>query len=211
MIFRIDLKIFIFLILFFLTKQIEIYALIMIFCIIHELGHLIAGILLGLKLKKIEIMPFGFAISFLLKIDDYNKKILKANLLEVKKIIIAFAGPLTNILLVLFFSFYDIPIIEKEKSIYSNLIIALFNLLPIYPLDGGRILKGFIHIFFGKIKSQNIINEVSNILLIIITFISSISIYYFKNIAIFLIVIFLWVLVIRENQKHIKMTKLLQQ
>ena len=45
--FRIDLKIFIFLVLFYFTKQIEIYALIMIFAIIHELGHLVAGILMG--------------------------------------------------------------------------------------------------------------------------------------------------------------------
>ena len=61
---RIDLKIIIFLILFYFTKQIEIYAMIMIFAIIHELGHLLAGLLMGLKPEKIEIMPFGVSISF---------------------------------------------------------------------------------------------------------------------------------------------------
>ena len=44
--FRIDLKIFIFLIIFYFTKQIEIYAMIMLFALIHELGHLLAGILM---------------------------------------------------------------------------------------------------------------------------------------------------------------------
>ena len=39
--FRIDLKIFAFLILFYFTRQIEIYALIMLFAIIHELSHLV--------------------------------------------------------------------------------------------------------------------------------------------------------------------------
>ena len=43
--FRIDLKIFVFLILFYLTKQIEIYAMVMFFCIIHELGHLAARLI----------------------------------------------------------------------------------------------------------------------------------------------------------------------
>ena len=57
--FRIDLKIFIFLIIFYFTKQIEIYAMIMLFALIHELGHLLAGILMGMKPEKIELMPFG--------------------------------------------------------------------------------------------------------------------------------------------------------
>ena len=48
---------------------------IMIFAIIHELGHLLAGILLGMKPKKIEIMPFGVSISFNVNTLDYNKKI----------------------------------------------------------------------------------------------------------------------------------------
>ena len=43
--FKIDLKIFIFLIIFLLTRQIEVYATIMFFAIIHELGHLLAGVL----------------------------------------------------------------------------------------------------------------------------------------------------------------------
>lgn len=41
---KIDLKIFLFAILFYLTKQIEMYATIMVFAIVHELGHLICGL-----------------------------------------------------------------------------------------------------------------------------------------------------------------------
>ena len=68
--FRIDLKIFIFLILFYFTKQIQIYAMIMIFAIIHELGHLLAGLLMGMKPEKIEIMPFGVSISFKINVKE---------------------------------------------------------------------------------------------------------------------------------------------
>ena len=73
--FRIDLKIFLFMILFYFTKQIEIYAMIMFFAIFHELGHLLAGLLLGMKPDKMEIMPYGIAVSFKLTPRDYNKKI----------------------------------------------------------------------------------------------------------------------------------------
>lgn len=54
---RINLRIFIFIILFYLTKQIKLYSMIMLFACIHELGHILAGVLLGLKPQKIEIMP----------------------------------------------------------------------------------------------------------------------------------------------------------
>ena len=114
--FRIDLKIFILAILFFITNQIKIYAMIMLFAIIHEFGHLLAGILLGMKPTKIEIKPFGVAIDFDITRRDYTIKIKKGNLLEIKKIFVAFAGPFTNgliiIMLILFnkiyFDDYDI-------------------------------------------------------------------------------------------------------
>ena len=102
--FKVDLKIFIFIILFFITRQIETYATIMLFAIIHELGHLFAGIILGMKPEKLEIMPYGLSISFELSLDDYNKKINQGNVLEIKKIIVAFAGPLINLIVILIFA-----------------------------------------------------------------------------------------------------------
>ena len=89
--FRIDLKIFIFLIIFYFTRQIEIYSILMLFALIHELGHLLAGLLVGMQPEKLELMPFGVAISFKIKPEEYNKKIKKGNQLEIKKILVALA------------------------------------------------------------------------------------------------------------------------
>ena len=85
MVLKIDLKIFIFFVLFYLTKQIKLYSTIMILCIIHELGHVVMGLILGLKIEKIEIMPLGLSVSFKINVDDYNKKIKKGNILQLKK------------------------------------------------------------------------------------------------------------------------------
>lgn len=197
--FRIDLKIFIFLILFYFTKQIQIYAMIMIFAIIHELGHLLAGLLMGMRPEKIEIMPFGVSISFKINVKEYNKKIKNGNVLEIKKIIVALAGPITNFIIILIASNLKIDLIKSMLIIYTNFLIMIFNLLPIYPLDGGRILKGILHIIFGKRKSEKYINIISKITVIIITAISSILILYVQNISIFLIVMYLWYLVIKED------------
>lgn len=202
--FRIDLKIFIFLILFYFTKQIQIYAMIMIFAIIHELGHLLAGLLMGMKPEKIEIMPFGVSISFKINVKEYNKKIKKGNILEIKKIIVALAGPITNFIIILITSNSKVDIIKGMIIIYTNFLIMIFNLLPIYPLDGGRILKGILHIIFGKRKSEKYINIISKVTVIGITAISSILILYVHNISILLIDMYLWYLVIKEDSIYKK-------
>lgn len=200
--FRIDLKIFVFLIVFYFTKQIELYSTIMIFAIIHELGHLVSGLILGMKPEKIEIMPVGISISFKIKPQEYNKKIKKGNILEIKKILVAFAGPLTNFLIILIAMKLKFELIKTTTIIYTNLLILIFNLIPIYPLDGGRILKGILHINIGKTKAEKYINNISLITTIIITAIFSILILYMKNIAILFIDIYLWYLVIKENLKY---------
>ena len=200
--FRIDLKIFILIILFLITNQIKIYAMIMLFAIIHEFGHLLAGILLRMKPEKIEVRPVGVSINFNINKQDYNIKIRKGNLLEIKKIFIALAGPLTNVLIILLLSMptiFQMNQPDKTLIIFSNITLILFNILPIYPLDGGRILKGIIYILKGKHIAEKYIYYISYTTLIVITIISSITILYLKNIAIFLAVIFLWGLQIKEN------------
>lgn len=197
--FRIDLKIFIFLIIFYITKQIEIYAMIMFFALIHEFGHLIAGLLMGMKPEKIEIMPFGVSISVKINPKEYNSKIKKGNKLEIKKIMVALAGPITNFIIILIVSNLKLDLIKTLLIVYTNFIIMIFNLLPIYPLDGGRILKGILYIIFGKRKAEKYTNIISNITVITITAILSILILYVHNIAILLIDIYLWYLLLKEN------------
>lgn len=201
---RLHLKIFIFIAIFILTRQIEIYGVLMLFAVFHELGHMLAGILLGFKPNSIEIMPVGLSVGFESKVDNYNKKIKNATLLTLKKIIIAASGPITNLIFIALFSFVDFNFfnIDRELIIYSNILIAIFNLISIYPLDGGRIVKGILHILCGREESYEYTNKISNICISLLTAISSIVILYWKNIAILLILGYLWYLVIVENKKY---------
>ena len=196
---RIDLKIFIFLAIFYFTNQVKIYMIIMFFSFLHELGHIVVGLVLKMKLEKIEILPCGFSSSFNASFTDYKKTIKNADFFTLKKIIIASAGPILSMMLVIIFTYIDIPYIEKNDVVYSNLLIVIFNLIPLYPLDGGRIIKGILHIEFGKEKSESIINNVSKATIIVLTIISSIAVYCLKNIAIFLVCIFLWSLILKEK------------
>lgn len=194
MLIKVNLQIFLFIIIFALTHQIKIYAFIMIFALIHELGHLIAGMLLRLNPKSLNFMPFGISLTF----ETYGYK----KLIEIKKILIAGAGPLTNLIICGITAFLHINTEMKQIIIYSNLLIALFNLIPIYPLDGGRILKNIFRLKYDKIKVDGIVNKISNTLIILATALSSVGILYLKNLAILFVLIYLWIIVINENKKY---------
>lgn len=210
---RIHLKIFIYILIFLLTNQIKIYGVLMLFALIHELGHLLIGILLGFRPTKLEIMPYGLSVGFEVKCKDYNKKIKKGNMLSIKKLLIASAGPIINIILTIIYLLYDITFlgIERELVIYSNVLIGLFNLIPIYPLDGGRIVKNILHIIFGLKKSYDYTNQISKITICMLTAISSIAILYMKNIAILIILAYLWYLVLTEDKKYAKKKQLYEK
>ena len=110
-----------------------------------------------------------------------------------------------SLVLAIIFSYINCNLINKQDAVYSNILILLFNLLPIYPLDGGRILKYILHIKYGNKKSKQYINEISNISMFLLTFLCSIAILYFRNIAYFLICVVYGLLQLQkiENLKMI--------
>lgn len=138
------------------------------------------GLMLKMKPEKIEIMPCGLSSSFY-----YNPNNQK------KEILVTLAGPITSCVLIF--------LCQTSEFKYSNLLILLFNLIPLYPLDGGRIVKSILQLKHDEVKTKKLIKRISNITIIILTIISSISVYYFKNISIFLICIFLWLMTLREK------------
>ena len=207
---KLDLKIFLFLLLFLLTSQFEIYIIIMIFAIIHELGHLIAGLILGFKVEEIKLTPMGVRLQFKVESEEYNKKVKKGNMLNVKKAIIALAGPITNIIiftiliLIQNLDLYFTQTYIYQIIVYSNILIAIFNMIPIYPMDGGRFISEILKIKIGYKKAYKITYLLSKTILIILTAISSIAILYLKNIAIFFIIMYLWCLEIQEIRRYNK-------
>lgn len=106
--------------------------------LLHETGHLTVLLLSREKPKEIHVTPFGIRIE---RKDE--------NFLSFKKeILCAFAGPLVNIALwLIFYGTYFSKI---------NLSIALLNLLPCEPLDGGKILENFLKLKSSKEKAEKI-------------------------------------------------------
>jgi Zn-dependent protease/CBS domain-containing protein len=121
--------------------------------VLHELGHALVGMRAGVPAKAIILLPIGGVTLF-----DETQRPLEPGMLTWKRDIrIALAGPLVNIIVaiatggVLLAVAPQIHFWAKPFYIYSgnlprslfwaNLGLALFNLLPAYPMDGGRVLR----------------------------------------------------------------------
>lgn len=196
---RIDLKIIAVILIFLFTRQLKTYCIIMFFCFLHELGHIITAKLFKMRIEKIEILPCGFSASFF----SYNSSGFSKSF-SMQELLVALAGPIVSLMLALSFQYIDdtnFTIVTKQEIVYSNILILIFNLLPLYPLDGGRILKNILNIKLSRNNTENIINKVSSVTIILLTIVSSIAVYYFKNIAIFLVCIFLWNIILSNKLK----------
>lgn len=134
----------------------------MLVLIIHELSHAFVAKKLGYTIKNIKLIPFGICLNL--------------NLQEIKpkdEIKIALAGPMINLFLCLIFVclWWFVPSSYNYTNIfcYANLITCLFNLIPAFPLDGGRILFAFFKdVFPAKraIKLSKIVNIIISVLLL---------------------------------------------
>lgn len=191
---KLNFQIFILLAIFLLTSQVEIYAATMLFIGIHELAHILAGIALGYKIRRLKILPFGFNVTF----EKYTSKNTFKS--KIERIIVAMAGPAINVMIACVWIFIDIGIsyVSRETVIYSNLLLAIINLIPISPLDGGRILKELLAIKLDKVKTIKLISKITYVSIIFLTILSSIAILYYQNIGIFLAILFLWIISIKE-------------
>jgi len=128
---------FVFGIYFALTGKVFSFVIFTLVAVIHEIGHSLAAENLGYKLKRIVLMPYGAIVSGEQSLFSY-----------VDEIKIAVAGPLVNIFTAVLFAalWWFIPetYAFTDVAVFASLSIATINLLPCYPLDGGRVLLAFL-------------------------------------------------------------------
>lgn len=194
---EINLKIILLGILFFVLKQLDVYLLFILFITLHEMAHLVVGMWLGLRPKVFKINPLGVAVEFYM---------VQAKS-RMKKITTYLAGPSLNFIMGIIFM--GVPIKEELKIqiVYTNFLLALFNLIPIMPLDGGKILKELLLKKIGHKQATIVMNHLTQIILVLVTLGYSVWILQIKNFAIFLLILYLWYLKYLEDQKVKTMLK----
>ena len=130
------------------TGRIFVFIVYTLTAIVHELGHSLAAQRRGYRLNKIVLMPFGALIS---GEDDLSVKDQTA---------IALAGPLTNFCIGLFFVacwwLFPETYVFTDVAAEANFAIATVNFLPVFPLDGGRILYSVLAQKFSKKTAKKV-------------------------------------------------------
>lgn len=120
---------------------------------LHEMGHLVVAEKFGYKMSKIRLMPFGAELHG--ETDDFD---------GVDEIYIALAGPIVNffICLIILGLWWITPRVYgfTEPIFETNLVMGIFNLLPLFPLDGGRIV---LSILSRKMTRQDAAKSVKKI------------------------------------------------
>ena len=133
-------------------NKIHIFISCTICAILHEMGHSIVGRKLGYKLNIITLMPYGASLS------GENAPFSQND--EIK---IAVAGPLVNfILIVLNYTITKIfPSLTNILAdfMYANLYTLIFNILPVYPLDGGRIMLAVMSKKLSRVNAYKIVKK----------------------------------------------------
>lgn len=133
-----------------LTGKVFSFLTYTICAVIHELGHYAQSEKLGYALNKIVLMPYGAIIKGDLDGLRYKDEIL-----------ISLAGPFYNFVIVVFcvalwWVFPDVyPF--TDIIVTANLALLLINLLPCYPLDGGRILLATLSLFISRKSARKLV------------------------------------------------------
>ena len=162
---------------------------------LHELAHSIMAKRLAVEVREIELLPFGGVAKF-------------RDLIELEPEIefkVALAGPLFNFFLAAVTSLLiRYQIITGEVSWFFlrlNLVMGLFNLLPAFPLDGGRILRARMSTKLGFKDATARILLISKIIAFVLTIITIIGIYYgYINIMLLIIAFFIYFVALKEGR-----------
>jgi len=129
--------------------------------LIHEIAHIFLARMLGLKVEKLELLPFGGRIK--MNLDETMPE---------SEMITVLAGPMANFIMagLLFFLVVEdfINLDLAQILIKYQLSLGLFNMLPALPLDGGRIFVLWLRQFMNYLSAVRLATKIGKTLAVII-------------------------------------------
>ena len=131
--------------------------------LLHELGHALMARRFGIQTRDITLYPIGGVARL--------ERMPRAPGAE---LLIALAGPAVNfaiaavlwplLLLGAESASLSMPVVFLECLLSINIFLGLFNLVPAFPMDGGRVLRAFLSNWLGRLKATVIAARVGRVL-----------------------------------------------
>ena len=144
--------------------------------ILHEFGHALTAKQFGIETKKITLLPIG-GMASLERIPESSKQ----------ELLVVLAGPLVNIFIAICL-YFMIPVqemirlnfTETFESLMSfsfqnflfflfvvNVGLVVFNIIPAFPMDGGRILRALLAIKIDRVKATQIAASIGQFIAVV--------------------------------------------
>lgn len=137
----------------------------MVCVVLHELGHALTARKFQIKTSKIVLLPIGGVAT----LDKMPEKPLQ-------ELLVALAGPAVNLMIALLLAlvlplrnYFDFDAILLEEQLYepslqnflfylfiANVMLVVFNLIPAFPMDGGRVLRALLSVRLGRVAATKI-------------------------------------------------------
>jgi Zn-dependent protease/predicted transcriptional regulator len=184
--------------------QIALVLAVFVCVVLHELGHALTAKRFGIQTIKITLLPIG-GMASLDSIPESPKQ----------EFLITIAGPLVNIIIALFL-YFIVPVQEfinlnYHEVIYSlnkftiqnfllslfivNVGLVVFNSIPAFPMDGGRILRAILAMKMDRVKATQIASSIGQFIAVVFLLIGLI-----ENPFLIVIALFIFLGAYGENQ-----------
>lgn len=151
-----------------------LFVIALFFCVIlHEFGHALTARRFGVGTRSITLLPIG-GLASLKEMPDNPKQ----------EFLIAIAGPLVNVVIaILLYPFasletylgQDPEVLQEQLStinannflfylFFINIALVLFNMIPAFPMDGGRVFRALLSMKMGRVQATSIASSVGKFL-----------------------------------------------
>lgn len=166
----------------------------MIIIFVHEMGHAISAHFFSWRIKTIMLLPFGGVAE----VDEHGNRSLK------EEFIVVLSGPLQHLwlqgIVFLLFSLHVMSPEDYHLFTFYNLTILLFNLLPIWPLDGGKLLFILFSNYWSYQKAHSHMLVTS--LFFLLLYVSSVAIFSPTHLNMWIITTFLIYSIYHEHKNR---------
>jgi Zn-dependent protease/predicted transcriptional regulator len=165
--------------------------------VLHELGHAMAARYYGIPTKDITLLPIGGVA----RLERMPEK-------PVQELVVALAGPAVNVVLAVFFGallfLQGPPRLEQVLTLSAGLVgqlflinvgLVLFNMLPAFPMDGGRVLRALLAMWLGSSRATQIAARVGQAMAIVFALVGLFGVpgLFERNLMLVLLAVFVWI------------------